>query len=227
MSDEIVRGSPDVQPYLRKYRQAVYDEEQVGNGAATRLLQFFARPQGQADAAGIVKNARDTNLTVAGQLGARQEFYLVGFNIALDWDLLSEPIQTATYPATNTELYAIHQILTDGLFTFQFGRGQPLVEIPLDRIPFGMGPCGMIYNGVDAGAFGANMSHVLTNGVPSVHEFYDIRLRRARPRHIQYQQSFSAKIEWLHGNGITIGTSSGGEYYRVMLYALGILLSAL
>ena len=226
MSDEIVRGSPDVQPYLRKYRQALYDEEQVGNGAVTRLIQFFSRPQGQADAAGVQKNARHTNLTVAGQLGARQEFYLVGFNLMLDWDLLSMPRHTAAYPATNNELYAIHQIMTDSLFTFQFGRGQPLVEIPLERIPFGSGPCGMIDNGMAVAAFGANVAHVLTNGVPSVHEFYDIRLRRARPRHIQYQQAFTCKIEWLT-NGITVGTDSGGEYYRIMVYALGILLSAL
>ena len=70
------------------------------------------------------------------------------------------------------------------------------------------------------------IAHVITNGMPSVREFFDVRLRKARPRHIQSEQNFTAELLWPNG-AVTLGTTSGGEYYRVMVYAVGILLSAL
>ena len=70
------------------------------------------------------------------------------------------------------------------------------------------------------------VAHLITNGSPSVREFYDVRLRKSRPRHIQTEQNFTLDINFLN-DAITIGTVSGGDYYRIMAYAIGILLSAL
>ncbi len=67
---------------------------------------------------------------------------------------------------------------------------------------------------------------MVTNGIPSVREFYDVRLRKNRPRHIQPEQAFTCDITWPNG-AITIGTVSQAEYYRIMVYMVGILLSAL
>jgi len=222
--NEIVKGSAPVQPLLRKYRQPLYDEEKLGAGIATSQVQLFARRRGEQDNAAHAKTARDTNLLANGALGARQEFYLVGFNIMLDWNMLATDTAAAAPNAANNEIYVIQQLLTDSLFTFSFGRGQPLLEIPLDRIPFGLGPDGVIDSERTAG--NTEVAHVLTNGVPSVREFYDVRLRKSRPRHIQTEQNFTLTIDWLNA-AITIGTVSDGEYYRIMAYAVGILLSAL
>lgn len=221
---DVVRGSRPIQPLLRKFRQPMYDEEKIGNGAATAAITLFARRRGENDRAAHQKTARDTNLLQNGALGAKQEFYLVGFNIMLDWSILVEDQVTAAPGAANNELYAIKQIMNDSLFQFQFGRQQYLVEIPMERVPFGMSPHGSIDNARVRAA--TEVSHVISNGVPSAREFYDVRLRKNRPRHIQPEQSFSVEITWPNG-AITIGTSSGAEWYRIMVYAVGILLAAL
>ncbi len=221
---EIVKGSRPVQPLLRKYRQPLYDEEKLGAGVAYTNLPLFARRRGEQDNAGHPKTARDTNLLANGALGARQEFYLVGFNVMLDWNILATDTAAAAPNAQNNELFVIQEIMRDSLFTFTFGRGQPLLEVPMERVPFGLGPCGYIDTNRVLAA--TEVAHVLTNGPPSVREFYDVRLRKSRPRHIQTEQNFTLEIDWLNG-AITIGTVSGGEFYRIMAYAIGILLSAL
>lgn len=226
---EIVKGSPNVQPLLRKFRQPIYDEEQVGGGALVTTVALFARRRGETDNAGRQKTARDTNLLANGALGARQEFYLVGFTLNMDVDVLAVSPVDESAAGLNSELLAYQSIFTDGFFTFQFGRQQPLLEIPADRIPMGVAPCGYLQRD-QGGMTGATdqLQMVLSNGVPSVREFYDSRLRKARPRHIQPEQSFSADLNWqaAPGGGITLG-NDGNVWFRVMVYAIGILLSAL
>ena len=222
---EIVKGSPNVQPLLRKFRQPIYDEEQVGGAAAVTASALFARRRGETDNAGRQKTARDTNLLANGALGARQEFYLVGFTVNLDVKVLAvAPIAAGN----NSELLVFQSVIADGYFIFQFGRQQPLLEIPIDRIPMGVAPTGMIFaddNGIEPSAA---LTQVLSNGVPSVREFYDIRLRKARPRHIQPEQSFSADIDWraTPAGSILLGEAAT-DWFRVMVYAVGILLSAM
>ena len=220
---DIAIGSREVQPLLRKYRQPMYDEEKVGNGAATRVISFFSRPRGQTDNAGVVKTLRDTNLQNANALGGKQEFYLVGFNVMLDWDILATDSMAAAPNALTNETYVVQQIMADSLFEFQFGRQTNLVEVPLERVPFGGGPSGVIHANIVEAA--TSIAQVLTNGVPSVREFYDVRLQKNRPRHIQPDQSFSCQITW--PRTITIGSSSGGEWYRIMMYGIGVMLSSM
>jgi len=209
---------------LRKYRQPIYDEEKIGNGAATNSLRFFTRPQGQQDNAAHAKTARDTNMIQSGQLGAKGEFYLVGISANLDWNIVCTDTMTATANAANNETFVMQQIYTDSLFTYQFGRGQPLLEIPLDKIPSWTGPYGILDNNNTQGAL--QFAQVLANGIPSSREFYDLRLEKGRPHHIQPEQTFLAKITWDNG-AITIGTASGAEWYRLQVYMIGILLSSL
>lgn len=221
---ELVRGSRPIQPVLRKFRQPLYDEEKIGNGTATALLTLFARRRGEADMAGHVKTARDTNMIANGQLGAKQEFYMVGFNVMLDWCLLLVDKQSGAPGNVLNEMYVIEQIMNDSLFTFTFGRAQPLLEIPLERIPYGMGPDGAISTNRTAGV--PEVAHMITNGLPSVREFFDVRLKKTRPRHIQPEQAFTVEISWPNG-AITIGTDSGNEYYRIMVYIIGVMLASI
>jgi hypothetical protein len=219
---EVVVGSRTVQPLLRKFRQPLYDEEKIGNGAATQTLQFFARRQGEQDNAAHQKTIRDTNLLSNGELGARQEFYLVGFTATLDWNMKVVDDATAAHGVVTNEIWVTGQIYNDSQFTFQFARSQPLLDLPFDRIPCGVAPVGFIHNNLAA----TEAAHVLTNGIQTNKEFYDIRLRKNRPRHIQPEQTFTCTISWPNG-AITVGTASQHEWYRIMVYMIGILLSAL
>ena len=221
---DIAVGSREVRPLLRKYRQPMYDEEQIGAGVAVQTLALFANRRGAQDNSGTVKTARDTNVLSSGNLGAKMEFYLVGFNVRLDWDLLAVDVQSAAPNAATQEFFVIQQIMNDSLFQFQFGRQTDLIELPMDRIPQGCGPNGVIDNQRMAAA--AEISHIMQVGIPSVREFYDVRLQKRRPRHIQPDQNFTCTISWPNG-AITVGTVSGAEYYRIMVYGIGIMLSSL
>lgn len=221
---DIVRGSRPVQPYLRKFRQPIYDEEKVGKGVAYNSINFFARRRGEADNCAHTKTLRDTNLIANGALGAKQEFYLVGFTANLDIFVTVRDKATSISGAVTNELFAWKTIMNDSLFTYQFGRAQNLVEIPFDRVPCGMAPDGHIDSQRTAGT--TEVAHIIRNGVPSVREFYDVRLKKNRPRHIQPEQAFTCELSWPNG-AITLGTVSGAECYRIMLYMIGILLSSL
>jgi len=301
---ELVKGSRRPQPILRKYRQPLYDEEKVGNGVAPTTIPFFTKPRGQQDNAGVTKTERDTNSQAANQLGALQEFYLVGFTLNIDLSLKVVDVPVHTDPgllhlsriqngapagqditltvgglgvaaayndgyvvnvtegncyaiATHTdtvltmvgaltgwtdsdvlEIYSkywgnageatnpveiIKRIFSDSVFTYTFGRQQPLTEVPTDRIPWGVGPQGSIFHRSIVPAVGC-VSSLITSGVPSVREFHDVRLRKARPRHIQPDQSFQGEIKWPRSPGVILAS---GLWARIMCYQIGILLSSI
>jgi len=220
---EIVRGSRRPQPILRKYRQPVFDSEKVGNGVAPTEISFFTTPRGQRDAAAVTKTERDCNIQAANQLGALQEFYLVGFTLKPDlrYQIVDE---AGAAPAdVSNELEILKRIFDDSYFNFTFGRQQPLLEIPSDQIPWGIGPQGSVFNNI-ATPTTASVSHILTLGVPSVREFFDVRLRKARPRHVQPDMSFKAVMKWPRSPGNILTATN---WARVMCYMVGILLSTL
>ena len=142
----------------------------------------------------------------------------------LDWSILVVDYATAVPANARNELYIIEQIMNDSLFTFTFGRQQPLLEIPMDCIPFGVAAQGAISTNYSTGT--QAISHIISNGMPSSREFYDVRLRKNRPRHVQREQAFTVDIAWKN-TSITIGSTSAADYYRIMVYLLGILLSNL
>ena len=222
---EIVKSSRESQVLLRKYRGALYDEEKIGDGSAVSEITLFSRREGEEDRAGHSKTMRDTNMTASGALGSKQEFYLVGITANTDWALNVVDNATAAPGNARNELYILEKWFNDSLLELQFGRQQPLVQIPLDRIPCGVGPNGCISNNYSS-ASTTTISHVITNGIPSTREFYDLRLKKSRPRHIQQDQAFTLKIKWLN-NTVTVGSGSYDDYYRLMVYLVGILLSNL
>jgi hypothetical protein len=227
----------------RRYRQPVYDEEKIGHGAAPSSIQLFAKRRGETDAANHQKTIRDTNILANGALGALQEFMLVGFNVMLDWHVLVVDYPTAQAASAwgwsetaasggtqDNELNFVKVVLNDGFFQFQFGRQQPIVEIPLDKIPFGVGPQGYIAQGyaesTGATLASAQYAHVITNGIPSSKEFFDIRERRNSFVHVLPDNSFSATISW--PNTATLDTPLAADKWgRIMTYMIGVLLSPL
>jgi hypothetical protein len=234
MSGQVRIGSERPRPVQRRYRQPVFDEEKVGNNAVLSSIQLFAKRRGETDAAGHQKTVRDTNILANGALGALQEFMLVGFNIFLDWvNLVVDDAQAAAEVQDN-ELFVTKCILNDGFFQFQFGRQQAIVEVPLDRIPFGIGPCGSISAAMYDSVAAREFSHIITNGIPSAKEFFDIRERRNSYVHVLPDNSFSAQITWPN-SAATSGTQADSyknphtatNYSRIMTYMIGVLLSPL
>jgi hypothetical protein len=225
MSGQVRVGSARPRPVQRRYRQPIYDEEKVGNNIAPQSIQLFAKRRGETDATGThQKTIRDTNILANGALGALQEFMLVGFNIFLDWINLVVDSASAAAGAQDNELFVVKGILNDGFFQFQFGRQQPIVEVALDRIPFGVGPCGSISAALFDTVAAKEFSHIITNGIPSGKEFFDIRERRNSFVHVLPDNSFSATISWPNG-GTNIHTAD--NWSRIMTYMIGVLLSPL
>ena len=234
MSGQVRVGSARPRPVQRRYRQPIYDEEKVGNNAVLSSIQLFAKRRGETDAANHQKTVRDCNILANGALGALQEFMLVGFNVMLDWVNLVVDNAAAAAEAQDNELFVTKCILNDGFFQFQFGRQQPIVEVPLDRIPFGIGPCGSIAAALFATEAVTEFSHIITNGIPSCKEFFDIRERRNSFVHVLPDNSFAAQITWPNSSS-TSGTQADSyinphtatNYSRIMTYMIGVLLSPL
>ena len=234
MSGQVRVGSARPRPVQRRYRQPIFDEEKVGNDTVLSSIQLFAKRRGETDAAGHQKTVRDTNILANGALGALQEFMLVGFNIMLDWVNLVVDNGDAASETQDNELFVTKCILNDGYFQFQFGRQQAIVEVPLDRIPFGIGPVGTISCGLADSVAAVEYAHIITNGVPSAKEFFDIRERRNSFVHVLPDNAFSAQISWPNASS-TSGTQADSyknphttdNYSRIMTYMIGVLLSPL
>lgn len=229
MAGEVRVGSERPRPVQRRYRQPVFDEEKVGNNVVLNSIQLFAKRRGEMDFAGHQKTIRDTNILANGSLGALQEFMLVGFNIMLDWSILVVDEAAAAALTADNELFVIRCILNDGFFQFQFGRQQAIAEVPLDRIPFGVGPLGSISAALFETVATHTFAHIVTNGLPTGKEFFDIRERRNSFVHVLPDNSFSAQISWPNAGALIPFSipNTTSHFTRIMTYMIGVLLSPL
>ncbi len=234
MEGQVRVGSERPRPVQRRYRQPVFDEERVGNFQVLSSIQLFAKRRGETDFGNHQKTIRDTNILANGALGALQEFMLVGFNIFLDWSILVVDDAAAAALAQDNELFVARCIMNDGYFQFQFGRQQPIAEVPLDRIPFGVAPVGSISAAVFETVADHTFAHIITNGMPTGKEFFDIRERRNSYVHVLPDNSFSATISWPNASSAALGPGNAfinpnttGHYTRIMTYMIGVLLSPL
>lgn len=234
MPGQVRVGSARPRPVQRRYRQPVYDEEKVGNNTTLTSIQLFAKRRGEQDNATHQKTVRDTNILANGSLGALQEFMLVGFNVMLDWVNLVVDNAQAAAEAQDNELFVTKCIMNDGFFQFQFGRQQPILEVALDKIPFGTGPHGNISAAVADTVAASEFSHLINNGVPGTKEFFDIRERRNSFVHVLPDNSFSATISWPNASLTShtqadsyVNPHTATNYSRIMTYMIGVLLSPL
>jgi hypothetical protein len=153
-----VVGTPAQTPVLRPLRQPIFDTE-VFPAAGTNVLSLFSNPR--TTATGVAKDARDTNMTQASQLGTPLEFDLVGFNVELQ---------------RGTPLDDSNTLYSRGEFVWFFGQNTVWLNVPLTRIPEGIGLAGMV--DLDGNAAPVEKS-VLSNGWPIVQNLYNLAQRRA------------------------------------------------
>jgi len=120
-------------------RQSLYDSQQYAAAGATQL-SFFNLPVGQGTswAGGGTKNLSDTNMTLAGQLPANQEFLIQSIEILFE---PTTPTVAAGMPAVfgaqlvDTFINDTYIFRRSGNLTLVIGSKPYLQEAPLMRFP--------------------------------------------------------------------------------------------
>lgn len=194
---QYVVGSPPATPVLRPLKQPMYDTE-IYPAAGVGRLQYFVNSATIA-ATGAAKTLAETNMTQNGQLGTPLEFDLIGFNFEV---------------ANRTDINALtdnDSILNTGVWSWIFGQNTPWLQVPVTRIPTGVGQAGF--------SVVANAS-IITQGTPHVTNFYNFAVDR-RARHIFSTESFRGELSY-PGGVVTINTAT-----RIRFYMLGILFAQL
>lgn len=114
-------------------RQSLYDFHSYA-AAGQSVLTFFAQPQGQGG-----KTLSDTNMTLAGQLPANQQFLVESVEIMFN---PTTPTVAAQMPGAAVAALTIPQIVNDayialrgGNLQFIIGSKPYLQEAPLGRFP--------------------------------------------------------------------------------------------
>lgn len=189
---------------LRPLKNPLYDTESLPASAITERV-YFARPQGSADTSGAItaKTISETNLTQAGQITVPNQFKLYGFTFETaagctiaDWRLI---YNTAAYQ-------------------FTFGGTRTYLQVPLLRMPQGMGPEG--FAAVDGNT--SNVQAVeLHNGLGLVSNYYNFQYKGAT-MHIQSAENFQTKVTWSASSGISISAAT-----RTRAYLIGVLFNGM
>lgn len=187
---------------LRPLRNPIYDTETIPAGAITNRT-YFTRPLGNADAAAAIaaKTVSETNLTQNGQLSAPDTFALFGFNYVVQYG-----ITLADY----------RLVYNTSAFTFTFTGNRVYLEIPLNRIPCGVGSDGLL---CCDGATAAVTQQEVHNGEGHITNLYPFAIEK-RTLWIQPNENFGARVDWLAA--ITLGVAN-----RSQVFLLGMLYKAI
>jgi len=152
---------------LEKIDQPFWDTLTLSNTDV--LAQFFTV------GIGGTKTLAQTNLVNPGNLPAPYSFQLTGFSM--------------DFPSAVTQP-DLHEIIGDGWMTF-FINDKNMLELPLIQ----MGPAGGLwFNGEldDAAAGGTTDESQVSNGVPSVFNYYALDY----PLTIEVKENFRADFQW-------------------------------
>ncbi len=135
---------------------AWYDTNLVGT-AQSATLTYFTVPQGQSS-----KSARETNLVQGGSLNDPNVFKIETFSTLL--------IPRAAQALTDVTDQGV--VLWSLIFAFYMGiEGKKYANHPVGFFPAGRGHYGMVTTG---GATTSNVAHVLTNGVPTLNNRWNL-----------------------------------------------------
>ncbi len=177
---------------LRPLQQPLYDTEIIPSSSTPSELIFFQRQLGQTTTYGsVTKTIAETNLQQPGQLANPLEFSLFGFNFEV------EPgISAADYIA----------VYKTSAYTFTYTGNRVYLQLPLSRIPQGIGPEGF--------STATNIT-AIHNGVGHISNQYKFTIGRSALR-IRPTESFQAKLSWPNA-APTISTNT-----RLRIYINGL-----
>ena len=197
MAGSVIISKPAPAGYVRALRNPVYDTDDI-LAAPTNQLRLFQVPIGQLNASAARKTEADTNLTQAGQLANPQMFDLYGFQVE---------VEPGTIIADHILLY------TRGVFEFSFGTQRVWLQVPLSRVPQGPALQG-IGSGIAA-------SENISNGFPSVKEYYPFVQPDGSPYPIKATETFQARLFWPSG-AITLSAVTVMRAYMVGTLYVGL-----
>jgi hypothetical protein len=178
----------------------LYDTEVIPSAATPAEIRFFQRQLGQSDASAVIaaKSTADTNLAQPGQLANPLEFSLFGFNFVI------LPIPAVSESVT---LIDFANIFSESVYTFLYTGNRIYLQIPLNRIPQGVGPEGFSALGPAA----AVERTVVKNGVGHISNFYKFTIGRSALR-IRPTEAFQVRLEW-PGGAPTIANNTRLQVY--------------
>ena len=198
---QYVVGSPKQNPVLRPLRQNLHDSEIWPSAVAVNRRELFTNRR--TFATGAAKNEFFTNMPGDGQLGTPLEFDLIGFNFTLDYGV----------DVVNFNAFYGANDAGGGVFKWVFGQQTVWLNTQLRQIPSGMGPAGMTTE---------NLLSELSNGWPTVNNFYNFTNQARQARKIFSNETFRNLIE--HPANFT---AAGGANVYGTTIMLGMLYASL
>lgn len=174
-------NSPLDRAYLRPLQEPLYDTEVIPTTTGPASVMFFQRPISQNTASlPFSKTEAETNLNQSSMLDYPREFSVLGFNIVLD---------------SMTSLRNAARLYHRAWFAFTFSGRRPYLQIPLHRIPQGVGLDGGVA-AANAAAAGTNLyASAVSQGMKHVANYYKFNLGRAALK-IKPGEAFNTKVVW-------------------------------
>jgi len=189
-------SSPLPSALLRPLQQPLYDTDVLLAPAATQnAIQFFQRGLGQNDAAAVVKTLAETNVAQSGQLANPLEFSVFAFNF-----VIAPAVTQADFIA----------IMTGSVFSFLYTGNRVYLQIPLNRIPTGVGP-----EGFAATTVGATTLYQVKNGVGHISNTYRFTIGKSALR-IRPTENFQIQLTWPRGVPVVVAAN------RLQVFILGL-----
>ena len=228
----IAVNTPLDRAYLRPLQEPLYDSEIIPCGTDTTTnsafsLVFYQRPYSQntqyPSASPVSKTEAETNINQSSMLDYPREFSILGFTVSLD-STIGLQFQGA--------------LLRRAFFQFIFSGRRPYLQIPLDRLPAGIGLEGAVGLGnVTDSTYGEGVITCFKQGLGHIANYYKFNLGRSALK-IKPGEAFNAKITWPVGPttgsnlltknnfyGVTPGTydsAPGGFWMRVASIGLNL-----
>lgn len=194
-------------------RQSLYDFTTYAAAGQTQLT-FFALPVGQGS-----KTLSDTNMTLAGQLPANQEFLVnsieIYFRTITPGPSAATQDAAVAVPALATAINDSYLISRTGNLTFTIGSKSYLQEAPLGRFPpkvnFKVNAALALATTVAADSIESRIAVANWEGRPYLLSPVDLRLVST--------QNFNVTLNWPEGlqsitNAARIGVVLDGILYR-------------
>jgi hypothetical protein len=174
-------NTPLDRAYLRPLQEPLYDSEVLNPAAAPNSLTYYQRPISQSTAAlNMIKTEAETNINQSSMLDYPREFSILGFNVTLD---------------STIGMKSAAEIYRRAWFSFTFSGRRPYLQIPLERIPHGVGIEGALATTAAADGTHSGILAQGKNGMGHIANYYKFNLGRSALK-IKPGEAFNAKINF-------------------------------
>ena len=198
-------NTPLDRAYLRPLQQPLYDTEIFDYTSPPNQITFFQRPISQStQSLNQTKYTSETNLNQSAMLDYPREFSILGFTISFD-SIIGLKLQA--------------NILRRAWYTFTFSGNRPYLQIPIDRIPAGMGLEGAVaMNGSSTTSDSGPNITCFKNGLGHVANYYKFNLGRSALK-IKPGEAFNGSINWPVALTSTAQGEDGGMSVQNSIYS--------